>query len=318
MLVFNRIMNIKPSGILLTFLAIIRVPANGLYNLRVNIPEIAQRGRDVIFNCTYSLEADKLYAIKWYRGNYEIFRFVPSENPKKKTFPLLGFNVSEEKSTGETLFLHSVNFENSGAYSCEVIADITFHTLIQTKEMLVIDLPDERPRITGVKDKYRIGDTITATCTSWQSHPPANLTWFINGEPARGGYLRRYDLRKEYDGTYTTVLGMHFEVLRQHMRNRVLKLKCTSTLLSVYWQSSEVEIKENAPHIGSIKESSDSSSLSNDIIEPKLKGKKKRKSKEDTSVEELTSHVLSSSAMNLLPSVISIISSNILFFNIIL
>ncbi|CAB4070417.1 unnamed protein product [Lepeophtheirus salmonis] len=269
-------MNIKPSGILLTFLAIIRVPANGLYNLRVNIPEIAQRGRDVIFNCTYSLEADKLYAIKWYRGNYEIFRFVPSENPKKKTFPLLGFNVS-------------------------------------------VNLPDERPRITGVKDKYRIGDTITATCTSWQSHPPANLTWFINGEPARGGYLRRYDLRKEYDGTYTTVLGMHFEVLRQHMRNRVLKLKCTSTLLSVYWQSSEVEIKENAPHIGSIKESSDSSSLSNDIIEPKLKGKKKRKSKEDTSVEELTSHVLSSSAMNLLlPSVISIISSNILFFNIIL
>ena len=36
------------------------------------------------------------------------------------------------------MVLHSVNFENSGAYSCEVIADITFHTLIQTKNMLVI------------------------------------------------------------------------------------------------------------------------------------------------------------------------------------
>ena len=36
------------------------------------------------------------------------------------------------------MVLHNVNFENSGAYSCEVIADITFHTLIQTKNMLVI------------------------------------------------------------------------------------------------------------------------------------------------------------------------------------
>ena len=36
------------------------------------------------------------------------------------------------------MVLSSVNFENSGAYSCEVIADITFHTLIQTKNMLVI------------------------------------------------------------------------------------------------------------------------------------------------------------------------------------
>ena len=34
--------------------------------------------------------------------------------------------------------LESVSFVNSGAYSCEVIADTTFHTLIETKEMLVI------------------------------------------------------------------------------------------------------------------------------------------------------------------------------------
>ena len=41
-------------------------------------------------------------------------------------------------STGNTMVLNSVNFANSGAYSCEVIADTTFHTLIQTKHMLVI------------------------------------------------------------------------------------------------------------------------------------------------------------------------------------
>ena len=44
------------------------------------------------------------------------------------------------------------------------------------------DLPDEKPRITGIKEKYQIGETLEALCTSWQSHPPANLTWFINEE----------------------------------------------------------------------------------------------------------------------------------------
>ena len=31
-----------------------------------------------------------------------------------------------------------MDFVNSGAYSCEVIVDTTFHTLIETKKMLVI------------------------------------------------------------------------------------------------------------------------------------------------------------------------------------
>jgi hypothetical protein len=36
------------------------------------------------------------------------------------------------------LQLVNVDFVNSGAYSCEVIVDTTFHTLIETKKMLVI------------------------------------------------------------------------------------------------------------------------------------------------------------------------------------
>ena len=45
------------------------------------------------------------------------------------------------------------------------------------------DLPDGKPRITGIKEKYQIGEQLEAMCTSWQSHPAANLTWFINEEP---------------------------------------------------------------------------------------------------------------------------------------
>ena len=47
------------------------------------------------------------------------------------------------------------------------------------------DLPEGTPTITGVNTggKVKVGETITAICTSWQSNPPANLSWFINGEP---------------------------------------------------------------------------------------------------------------------------------------
>lgn len=278
-------------------LAICKVPASGLSNLRVSIPETIQRGKDVVFNCSFNLQDEKLYAIKWYRGTYEIFRFIPSEKPPIKTFPLEGFNVSEASSSGWSLHMQQVSFINSGAYSCEVIADTTFHTLIETKEMLVIDLPDEKPRITGVKESYQVGENIKASCTSWQSHPPANLTWFINGEPAKESYLRRYDLRREYDETFTTVLGLHFDVLPMHFRGNAMVLKCTSSLLSIYWQSSEVRIKQQVPHIspminGQVQVPSSSRRGNTPTVLDKALPPSK---KENMPVEQLTSHNYSGS-----------------------
>ena len=50
---------------------------------------------------------------------------------------------------------------------------------------LFADLPEGKPRITGVNGSYEVGERIKAICTSWQSNPPANLSWFINAEPVR-------------------------------------------------------------------------------------------------------------------------------------
>ena len=74
------------------------VPASGLSNLRVSIPETTHRGSDVIFNCSFNLQDEKLYAVKWYRGTYEIFRYLPSETPNIKTFPLEGFHINVSKN----------------------------------------------------------------------------------------------------------------------------------------------------------------------------------------------------------------------------
>ena len=55
--------------------------------------------------------------------------------------------------------------------------------------------------------------------------------------------MRRYNLKENYDDTFTTVLGLHFDVAKYHFLQGEMILKCTSSLLSVYWQSSEVSTK---------------------------------------------------------------------------
>lgn len=57
---------------------------------------------------------------------------------------------------------------------------------------------------------------------------------------AREAYLERSRIRKEYDDTFTTVLGLKFEVAQYHFIGGQMTLKCTSSMLSVYWQSREV------------------------------------------------------------------------------
>jgi len=84
-----------------------------LSNLRVSVPVTAQRGDDVALNCSFNLQVnsrnralmngktqmlfsqdDKLYAVKWYRGTHELYRYQPSMRPSVKIFGLQGYNIS--------------------------------------------------------------------------------------------------------------------------------------------------------------------------------------------------------------------------------
>ena len=50
------------------------------------------------------------------------------------------FSFQMLQSTGNTMVLNKVDFVNSGNYSCEVIADASFHTLYKQEHMLVIGI----------------------------------------------------------------------------------------------------------------------------------------------------------------------------------
>jgi len=98
--------------------------------------------------------------------------------------------------------LRNVPTSISGKFACEVSADApTFDTSIVAADMEVVgeyqnyviwqmnsdladtpllELPAQRPIITGIHSRYRLGDIINGNCSSDYSKPAANLTWWIN------------------------------------------------------------------------------------------------------------------------------------------
>jgi len=66
---------------------------SGLGMVHIQIPNAIQSGRNAIMTCDYELENDDLYAVKWYKGKREFFRYTPKEIPPIKIFKLPGIRV---------------------------------------------------------------------------------------------------------------------------------------------------------------------------------------------------------------------------------
>lgn len=66
---------------------------HGLKDVRVRIPTTVKRSDTVTLTCTYELEEDILYSVKWYRGRKEFYRYTPNEDPEMKVFHVPGIHV---------------------------------------------------------------------------------------------------------------------------------------------------------------------------------------------------------------------------------
>jgi hypothetical protein len=74
-------------------------PAQGLVIRALDGPSRVHRGADMILHCKYDLEGCPLYAVKWFRGHREIFRFEPERWPHAaKVFPLDKIRVDVSRS----------------------------------------------------------------------------------------------------------------------------------------------------------------------------------------------------------------------------
>ncbi|KAK2714316.1 uncharacterized protein LOC136039977 [Artemia franciscana] len=208
------------------------------------VPSVVLNGKDALLECHYDLDDEGLYSLKWYKGNEEIFRFIPGEeflSDRIKGFNLPGVKIDMERSDKHKILLQNVNFDTTGRYRCEIVAEgPSFQTMSSARHLNVVQIPSEDPIITGGQLRYSIGDTVEVNCTSKDSLPAVNLSWYINGEQVDRSHLRHYPLEEvEETGLQSTTLGLQFKVRQKHFRHGGLKIKCLATLAALYWRSDE-------------------------------------------------------------------------------
>ncbi|CAF4777578.1 unnamed protein product [Pieris macdunnoughi] len=159
----------------------------GLHNLDINVPNAVLVGETVTLECTWQLEDEEaLYSVKWYRGREEFYRYIPKELPHTRVFPLPGIEVDISRSGARRVVLQEATPAMAGRFRCEVSADApTFHTEIRSAPLEVVETPEWGPKLVSDRSWYGVGSTLRATCASPQAHPPANLTFALNGREVR-------------------------------------------------------------------------------------------------------------------------------------
>ncbi|XP_043503535.1 uncharacterized protein LOC122525045 isoform X5 [Polistes fuscatus] len=219
--------------------------------LELVIPQYVVRGQNIRLECSFNLDGEILYSVKWYKDGNEFYRYVPRDMPPVLVFSLPGVSVDIHNSTERSVVLYSVNLMSSGRYRCEVSAEApSFQTVSDHSDMMVVALPENGPVITGRpgRRRYQVSDVVRFNCTSAKSKPAAMLSWFINGEPVDPQYLRGPHITEvDREGLETAVLGLEFRLRTKHFKKGDMKIKCLATIATVYWKSNELSIEGERP-----------------------------------------------------------------------
>lgn len=110
----------------------------------LHVPELVYRGESFWINCSYDLENEPLYSIKWFKKNNEVkeegvwsefYRFIPNDEEVKKSYPMKGVKVELEKSSHGNVYLSNADQDTEGTYKCEVSADApSFETVREERD----------------------------------------------------------------------------------------------------------------------------------------------------------------------------------------
>ncbi|GFQ79752.1 uncharacterized protein TNCT_25301 [Trichonephila clavata] len=61
--------------------------------LMMDVPSPTTQGESVELICSYELDEDKLYSVKWYKDDVEFYRYVPNDWPPGQFLPLQGVKL---------------------------------------------------------------------------------------------------------------------------------------------------------------------------------------------------------------------------------
>ncbi|BES93244.1 beat protein [Nesidiocoris tenuis] len=213
----------------------------GLHLTELEVPKHADIGSSVTLGCFFETGEKNLYSVKWYKDDYEFYRFMPDNNPNSHVFPVTGVQLNKLTSDKNRVHLEKVTYQSTGTYKCEVSTEApAFETVFRSQNLTVVAYPDRPPVITGHQPTYAVGDFITVNCTSGRANPEPKLAWYINGMKADSYLLdassprvaQASPSRPSAGILYSKSLGMRTRAEKSHFQGKeaVMSLKCTSTV----------------------------------------------------------------------------------------
>ncbi|XP_069189058.1 uncharacterized protein [Procambarus clarkii] len=243
---------------LLALLASCTEVVEGLHITKVHVPTPVAVGEGGVLECEFVDEGESIYALKWYLGLDEFYRWTPAETPQVKTFPVRGDPLAVDTGASHRgrVKVYDVTLGASGVFRCEVSAEAPdFHTESDVATMVVVDLPDEDPRLSRSSLSHQLHEAVSVNCSSTRSQPPAALTFYVNQELADPGWLIPYPPQEDPEtGLETAVLGLRFPLRPRLLQGGAVSVKCTASIFDLYWASTEALIPADLPYHASIME----------------------------------------------------------------
>ncbi|KAG8187086.1 hypothetical protein JTE90_023928 [Oedothorax gibbosus] len=104
--------------------------------LELQVPPSIMRGQSVTLNCTFDLEEDILYSIKWYKNSVEFYRYIPSDRPPGQKYPLQGIYLDSKFPHGPSIHMYKTDLTSEGTYRCEVSSEAPFFDTVRDEKEL--------------------------------------------------------------------------------------------------------------------------------------------------------------------------------------
>lgn len=228
---------------------------SGLQSLDISlqVPAIALRGDNITLRCSYDLEGEMLYMVKWYKGPDEFFRFTPKEKPHVQVFPTPGVQVNMNKSDDDQVFLSSVQKSTSGKYRVEVTTDAPmFYTAIESAHLEVIEPPTGAISLLVERPQYSLGDTLRATCWCPLSSPPMNITWYIQGEEINRRHPSVHRITQGKTSYHPISIESNIQYQVNQFKGGKFSLVCEGTLYDVVRLKASRDIYEKKPRVSPV------------------------------------------------------------------
>jgi len=206
----------------------------GLILKEVSVPPFIVAGDKAVMGCNYDTQGDLVYSVKWYKGGLEIFRYLPSfKDQPITTFPRSGVIIDESESNSSSITMINTSLASTGRYRCEVSTEAPmFSTESKFGDLLVLVLPATPPVIMGGELEYSIGDFLHLNCSSFESKPAADLSWFINDKKADKSYIIPHPIGfNKQTGLYTSKSELFMTLGQVHFTEEgKLNVRCEATI----------------------------------------------------------------------------------------